>query len=197
MMARPLVVALADAARGGAVRASGACASCALDEAEVSACRRARFASWGEFFDDSTVAAAILDRLLHHATVLQIDGDQLPRPPEDPQSRPQCLADERPLGPGVVRLDRALATHDIAEPSSARLKTDDLWSAGQYPVGPERCVCMARMSTTGVHGLRPNDDNGGRANEPTVLLRRIAALGPRVDVDQRPPLDEASRGCPR
>ena len=32
-------------------------------------------ASWGEIFEDSTVAAAILDRLLHHATVLQIDGD--------------------------------------------------------------------------------------------------------------------------
>lgn len=32
-------------------------------------------ASWGEIFQDTTVAAAILDRLLHHATVLQIDGD--------------------------------------------------------------------------------------------------------------------------
>ena len=32
-------------------------------------------ASWGEIFEDSTVAAAILDRLLHHATVLQIDGE--------------------------------------------------------------------------------------------------------------------------
>jgi DNA replication protein DnaC len=32
-------------------------------------------AQWGEIFDDTTVAAAILDRLLHHATVLQIDGD--------------------------------------------------------------------------------------------------------------------------
>jgi hypothetical protein len=31
-------------------------------------------ASWGEIFEDTTVAAAILDRLLHHATVLQIDG---------------------------------------------------------------------------------------------------------------------------
>jgi DNA replication protein DnaC len=28
-------------------------------------------ASWGEIFDDHSVAAAILDRLLHHATVLQ------------------------------------------------------------------------------------------------------------------------------
>ena len=33
------------------------------------------FSAWGEIFEDTTVAAAILDRLLHHATVLQIDGD--------------------------------------------------------------------------------------------------------------------------
>lgn len=31
-------------------------------------------AAWGEIFDDTTVAAAILDRLLHHATVLTING---------------------------------------------------------------------------------------------------------------------------
>ncbi len=32
-------------------------------------------ASWGEVFEDTTVVAAIHDRPLHHATVLQIDGD--------------------------------------------------------------------------------------------------------------------------
>jgi DNA replication protein DnaC len=31
-------------------------------------------ASWGEIFDDQTVAAAILDRLLHHGTILTING---------------------------------------------------------------------------------------------------------------------------
>ena len=31
-------------------------------------------ASWGEIFDDQTVATAILDRLLHHGTVLTING---------------------------------------------------------------------------------------------------------------------------
>ena len=31
-------------------------------------------AQWGEIFDDTTVAAAILDRLLHHGTVLAING---------------------------------------------------------------------------------------------------------------------------
>ncbi len=32
-------------------------------------------AEWGTIFEDTTVAVAILDRLLHYATVLQIDGD--------------------------------------------------------------------------------------------------------------------------
>jgi DNA replication protein DnaC len=32
-------------------------------------------ADWGEIFEDTTVATAILDRLLHHATVLTIPGD--------------------------------------------------------------------------------------------------------------------------
>lgn len=32
-------------------------------------------ASWGEIFEDTTVAAAVLDRLLHRATVVQIDGE--------------------------------------------------------------------------------------------------------------------------
>jgi DNA replication protein DnaC len=34
-------------------------------------------ASWGEIFEDTTVAAAVLDRLLHRATMVHIDG-QLP-----------------------------------------------------------------------------------------------------------------------
>lgn len=32
-------------------------------------------AEWGEIFEDSTVAAAILDRLLHHCTVVSIEGE--------------------------------------------------------------------------------------------------------------------------
>jgi DNA replication protein DnaC len=32
-------------------------------------------ADWGHVFNDTTVAAAILDRLLHHATVLSVNGD--------------------------------------------------------------------------------------------------------------------------
>ena len=32
------------------------------------------FAEWGEFFGDPVVATALLDRLLHHAIVIQIEG---------------------------------------------------------------------------------------------------------------------------
>ncbi len=32
-------------------------------------------ADWGHIFEDTTVAAAVLDRLLHHATMLSITGD--------------------------------------------------------------------------------------------------------------------------
>jgi len=33
------------------------------------------FQEWGEVFGDNVVAAALLDRLLHHAVVIQIDGN--------------------------------------------------------------------------------------------------------------------------
>jgi IstB-like ATP binding protein len=32
------------------------------------------FAEWGELFGDAVVATALLDRLLHHAVVVQIEG---------------------------------------------------------------------------------------------------------------------------
>ena len=32
------------------------------------------FGEWDQVFGDSVVAAALLDRLLHHATVVQIEG---------------------------------------------------------------------------------------------------------------------------
>ena len=32
------------------------------------------FAAWGEIFSDPVVATALLDRLLHHAVVVQIQG---------------------------------------------------------------------------------------------------------------------------
>jgi DNA replication protein DnaC len=36
---------------------------------------KANFKDWGEVFQDSKLANAILDRILHHATVINIVGD--------------------------------------------------------------------------------------------------------------------------
>ncbi len=33
------------------------------------------FARWSEVFLDATAAAAVIDRVVHHATVLKTDGD--------------------------------------------------------------------------------------------------------------------------
>jgi DNA replication protein DnaC len=33
------------------------------------------FSEWGQIFSDETLAVAILDRLLHHATTLNIRGE--------------------------------------------------------------------------------------------------------------------------
>ncbi len=32
------------------------------------------FSKWGDVLNDSTIAAAILDRLQHHCTIINIDG---------------------------------------------------------------------------------------------------------------------------
>ena len=34
-----------------------------------------RAVDWGAIFEDTTVATAVLDRLLHHASVLSVTGD--------------------------------------------------------------------------------------------------------------------------
>ena len=52
------------------------------------------FAEWGEVFGDPVVATALLDRLLHHAVVIQIEGCELSAAPacrSDPRQSPRRL----------------------------------------------------------------------------------------------------------
>ncbi len=35
------------------------------------------FSEWGHVFGDTVVATALLDRLLHHATLIRFSGDEL------------------------------------------------------------------------------------------------------------------------
>ena len=45
------------------------------------------FGRWGEVFGDDVVAAAMIDRLVHHAEVVALKGRQLP--PQRPRPRPR------------------------------------------------------------------------------------------------------------
>ncbi|WP_331694815.1 IS21-like element helper ATPase IstB [Pandoraea sputorum] len=63
------------------------------------------FGEWGEVFGDSVVAAALLDRLLHHAIVIQIEGssyrlrehaDLLPEHLRTRQPSPNAATDDTP-----------------------------------------------------------------------------------------------------
>src|SRR4029078_1591834 len=54
--------------------------------ASLIATRHKSFLDWGEVFNDGVLATAILDRLLHHATTLNIKGESY-RLKEKPRHR--------------------------------------------------------------------------------------------------------------
>lgn len=60
------------------------------------------FAEWGEIFNDAVVATALLDRLLHHAVVIQIEGssyrlrEHADLVPENVRARPLSSAPSIP-----------------------------------------------------------------------------------------------------
>jgi len=56
------------------------------------------FAEWGDIFGDTVVAAALLDRLLHHAIVVQIEGSSY-RLREHAELLPDHLRNRNPINP--------------------------------------------------------------------------------------------------
>src|SRR5689334_7334092 len=77
------------------------------------------FADWGEISGDAVVAAALLDRLLHHAIVIQIEGSSY-RLREHAQLLPEHMRSRpTPANP---------AEH-AAKPRRARRKERDLSAA--------------------------------------------------------------------
>ena len=56
------------------------------------------FAEWGEVFGDPVVATALLDRLLHHAVVMQIEGASY-RLRQHADLVPEAMRPKSPSGP--------------------------------------------------------------------------------------------------
>ena len=70
------------------------------------------FAEWGEIFGDAVVATALLDRLLHHAVVIQIEGSSY-RLREHAQLLPEHMRSRVP--PATPRTTRQVAPRAAEE----------------------------------------------------------------------------------
>ena len=63
------------------------------------------FSAWGEIFGDDMAATAMIDRLIHHAEILSLEGRQLPptrQRPRRPPHPPHPLTAPPALTPGVL-----------------------------------------------------------------------------------------------
>jgi DNA replication protein DnaC len=56
------------------------------------------FSSWGEIFGDNATAAAMIDRLIHHADILSLKGQHVPSPGLDNTIKPGCSPNTPPRG---------------------------------------------------------------------------------------------------
>ena len=61
------------------------------------------FAEWGEVFGDPVVATALLDRLLHHAVVVQIEGSSY-RLRQHAELMPEHLRSKAAITPPALNL---------------------------------------------------------------------------------------------
>ncbi len=119
------------------------------------------FGDWGQVFADQVVASAILDRLLHHATVVNIKGQSLsdagPRPASGLSSGGRCYA--RLTSFASVLFGRSLCTfgaHSQAPVADAR--------AGRHRVG------IVVDTRSGSH--RRAKDLSLTCDSPSVSLRK-------------------------
>jgi hypothetical protein len=114
------------------------------------------FSAWGEIFGDEVVAAAMIDRLVHHAEILSLKGDSYRlrdrdlggRPPPESPKRP-----DQPVAPTARKPAEALSTRRSAA------TTDEI-----APGGPD-------------HGLQPSPSLAPQSIERTSGPRRPPASG--------------------
>ena len=142
------------------------------------------FSAWGEIFGDETVAAAMIDRLVHHAEILLAQRRQLPpprprprRPPTRPPARNSLTDHSRPPLAGTQKPSQRL------DPSRRPPKTPPT-----RPISPSRPLPPP-----------PPSRQTGSQGAPATGLRPVAAhrgsdFNRRDGVHFRPALT-GSEGC--
>ena len=77
------------------------------------------FAEWGELFGDPVVATALLDRLLHHAVVIHIEGASY-RLREPTDLIPEHVRANAPISPPPVPKRRGRPPRNKQQNTDAR-----------------------------------------------------------------------------
>jgi hypothetical protein len=160
------------------------------------------FGRWGEVFGDDVVAAAMIDRLVHHAEVVSLKGDSYRSKTETSAAspRPQPRTNDQqgvnfqlPIGgqfsiavdithelPGThhrVRIDRINGGQDEMESKAApgvkRAATSTNRAAQRRPRHGHR---MRAMPTPDQRGRRVTADGNGRAGSSQLLNEKAHAL---------------------
>src|SRR5665809_94571 len=96
------------------------------------------FSAWGEIFGDEVTATAMIDRLVHHAEILALKGDQLPASRQG--SRPAAAGRDRLIDHPRRFLPRRQAAAQRLGDGGIDVGRLDSPSGGQIsaPPGPRR-----------------------------------------------------------
>lgn len=148
------------------------------------------FAEWGEVFGDPLVATALLDRLLHHAIVIQIEGasyrlrahaDLMPEHTRSHatscrHSRPSAAGGHRKTG-GSITCTTDHRHPDLRNFTSALLgKPKSAFTAGSHPARGGQALRRAREESGVAEGLVLRHDHGSNCMSGD-FQREIRVLG--------------------
>ncbi len=136
------------------------------------------FAEWGEVFGDTVVATALLDRLLHHAVVVQIEGASY---------RLRQHADLRTPA-------RAAGQPGLADPRGAGADHPRPSPPAPAPPDPIPCMPLRDGEQTMPRGRRPEGEHAlTNAERQARYQASLKAQQPKPVVRYRRPTDRRSR----
>jgi hypothetical protein len=163
------------------------------------------FSAWGEIFGDEVVAAAMIDRLVHHAEILSLKGDSYrlrdrdpaaDHPPASPKPRRQLVtpAARRPAERLTTPRSKPVTAEVDAEPpdqaftpspTASRKPPESSWGHSDrdpFSTGARRVRFRPALTRAGGDGGRPVPSGLGSVRylrvRPLVREQRAVATSP-------------------
>ena len=146
------------------------------------------FSGWGEIFGDEVVAAAMIDRLVHHAEILSLKGDSYRLRDKDVNGPPAPGAGARIAAHRAPRRPEArnLIAQRRSQPFPGRATSWDIPETGPSGPSPRRAASLGERRGPAAEGVsfRPLTTLG-RFQGVVVAYPAIRRLRDRPFDDQR------------